>query len=132
MIIVRIYFFWVAFLLTACNPGLDASGIEGFYVAKYSFGTDKIQLKPGGIYCQWVSISGDSTMHETSGNWRFDSTSNYITIENKMLVVDGFGKLRKDYTVVSKGLSLLPVWRKFLVGRIYMGTDELTPYEKME
>jgi len=129
---------WICFtgtfllILASCSFQFDALSLDGLYVARYSFGTDSLQLSKSGEYHQWVSVIGDSTVHEAYGNWKFDSTSNYITFENRMLIIDGFGKLKKDYATPSIGASVLPVWRKFLVGEIHLGTDELTPYKKVD
>lgn len=118
-------------LLAYGTSTVKKSEIKGVYVANYSFGVEKINLKADGIYFQQMTVNGDQKTYEKSGAWKFDPETNYITIENCYIIADGFGKLRKDYSVPSNGLSLLPVWRHIFSRKIYIGTDELTPYIKI-
>lgn len=122
---------WLSISVMGCGGPVDESDLHGSYIARYDFGADSVYLEKRGVFFQRVWLSGDSIEHVASGTWKFDSKSNYISMENKILVVDGFGKLRKDCCNPSKGTSYLPVWRFLFVGRLHIGTDELVPYAKV-
>lgn len=119
------------FVLAYCGR-FNSSELQGQYVAEYPFGSDRIYLKKDGMYSQQVWFTDDSVAYKTSGEWKFDSTDNYLTIENAIRITDNFGEKSKiDCCPPRNGSSIHPVWRTLFFGKINFGFDEGVHYSKI-
>ena len=125
-------------MVSGCKR-IEVSELYGTYVAKYSFGVEKLSLKPNGEYIQEVSIKGNPEVVTHKGNWRYDSEDQYpwpdgyVILEDALSITDGFGRLKKDYDIPISGSIITPVERHFLFwGRIEIGSCEGTLYVKQK
>lgn len=118
----------VLLLLGGCAVS-DKRELYGVYEAVYSFGTDRIELRADGSYVQKTAIRGESPLIG-SGSWTFvrnsaisaDGTA--VRLENYRPIVDGLGRLRKDYrTYGLDGASLLIVGRRHGFGAPVLGEE---------
>jgi hypothetical protein len=92
--------------------------VPGTYVASYPFGTEKLTLNADGTFLQEVTIN--SEVPETvRGSWKFDGHDSRVNLYGSMVVVDGFGALRRDWRIVASGFVSMDVemhWSKILIG----------------
>jgi len=121
----------LATMVSGCKR-IEVSELYGTYVAKHTFGVQKLSLNPNGEYIQEVSIEGASEVVTNRGKWRYNSTNQYVTLENALVVTDGFGKLNKDYRVPFSGSVVTPAGRLSPWSRITIGSCEGTLYVKQQ
>jgi hypothetical protein len=110
---------------------IDVAELYGTYVAEYPFGTEKIVLQKNGRYSQEVLIKADGKITVQTERWEYDREANRVYLRRCLLVADGLGGLRKDYTVPMEGGCSFPVERRyFLFGPLRLGPDEGNPMNK--
>jgi len=85
--------------------------LYGAYIAKYSFGTEKLILKPNGEYIQEVSLKDETKTLIHKGNWWYDVEFNRVSLDNALIVTDISGRLKKDYNVPINHSLRTPVTR---------------------
>lgn len=95
--------------LTACRP--QRSDIPGDYQATYPFGVETLVLRENGSYKQEFRLQGSSDVVTLSGHWSYDADDGQLQLENALPIVDGFGRLEKDYATARDGLRGLLVQR---------------------
>ena len=121
----------LSLVCSACMMEIDITEVYGTYVAEYPFGTEKIVLQENGRYSQEVIIKADGKITVQTEQWEYDRQTNRVYLRRCLLVTDGLGALRKDYTVPMEGGCSLPVERRyFLFGRLRLGPDEGHPRNK--
>jgi hypothetical protein len=116
-------------LMPACTS-VTEKDLHGTYIAKYSFGTEKLLLNAGGEYIQEVSIKGDPKgkpkILTQRGHWRYEPADKYIELKNALDVADPTDGLKKDYDVPFDGICLRKVRRVFpniRLGSAYENVD---------
>ena len=119
--------------LTSCAEKFQAADLYGTYIATYPMGIAKIILKQDGVYYQEVKMASDPKTYTQTEKWKYDNRNaeTEVVLEKAFVVVDGFGKLKKDYNVPGEGISVLPVERVFFNRKIRLGSDEGIPYIKI-
>ena len=85
-------------IMPACTQ-VKEKDLYGTYIAKYSFGTEKLILKPNGEYIQEISLKGETKTLIHKGNWSYDAEFRTLNQENPLDVADISGRLKKDYHV---------------------------------
>jgi hypothetical protein len=122
--------FFILISVSSCAERIEVQNLYGTYVAKYSFGTDKIVLKEEGLYSQEVQINGDTKKYVTTGTWKYDISDNVtkVILEKAFVVSDGLGNLKKDFSVPGNGISVFPVERYFFSRKLRLGPDEESPH----
>jgi hypothetical protein len=114
-------FLFMVVLIPACTRVKDTD-LYGTYVAKYSFGTEKLILNTNGVYQQEITIKGIPNTLTHSGHWRYEPRDKYIELENGLAVQSPTGALENNYNVPFNGLVLCKVRSSFSWGRIRLGT----------
>jgi hypothetical protein len=96
---------------------IDEKDLYATYIAKYSFGTEKLVLKEGGQYIQEVFIKDKSQSKPRyltcKGVWRYSSRDKYVELENALAIADPSGGLNEKYDVPVDGVVLCKVRRNF-------------------
>lgn len=92
---VRLGLVIIALLLVAACRRVSVGEIPGRYTVKYSFGTEVLVIVRNGTYTQIVNIGNDAPL-ERAGTWTYDQGSGKITLEDHIMVHDGYGQLDKD------------------------------------
>jgi hypothetical protein len=118
-----------ALLSAGCGQAKSASELPGSFLADYRFACERLVLCSDGTFTQKVVLKSDNTTRVAAGTWQFDSIGQCIKFDtNFLLVVDGLGQFRSNYTAPLKGTVLLPV-TKFL-GRTSLEMTETVRYRK--
>ena len=120
--------------ISGCEP-IEESELYGTYVAKYPFGgSEKLVLRADGKYSQEVNviIDGSTKTLKNSGSWGYDPTDKHLIFKNFLIVVNGFGKLNKDYATPFSGIAVESVWRIFPGSSIKIGSSETLLYVKTD
>ena len=85
-------------LMPACMQ-VKEKELYGAYIAKYSFGTEKLTLKPNGEYIQEIFLKGEIKTLIHKGKWWYDAEFNRVNLDNALIVAAESGRLKKDYNV---------------------------------
>jgi hypothetical protein len=117
----------LAILMAACTQ-VKEKDLCGTYVAKYSFGIEKLTLNANGDYIQEVTIKDKAKTLIHKGHWRYAPEDKYIELKNALSVQDAFGHLKKDYNIPFNGFVLRKVKRFFSWSRIRL----LSAYEEVQ
>ena len=120
--------------ISGCEP-IEESELYGTYIAKYSFGgSEKLILSSDGRYSQEVNvvINGSTKTVQNSGSWSYNPTNKYLRLKDFLIVVDGFGKLKKNYDTPFSGYAVEPVSQIFPWSPIKIGSGEGLLYIKTE
>lgn len=120
----------LAILNAGCPYPNDRDELIGTYVAEYTFGTDKLELKSDGTYTQEITLKEERKVLRGDGRWTYDQTRHYIRFEDIYVVSDGYGNKSDDYKNLPRGLASYPPERYFWSRRLRLGPDEGTPYNK--
>ena len=110
----------------------DRDELIGTYVAEYTFGTDKLELKSDGTYAQEITLKEERKVLRGDGRWTYDQTRNYIDFEDLYVLSDGYGNKAPDYKNHPRGLASYPPERYFWSRRLRLGPDEGTPYNMLK
>jgi len=113
--ITYIYFIFILMIMIPGCKQIKEEDLYGTWVAKYPFGTEKLVLYSNGEYYQHVNVifNGISKSTTNKGRWKYDIQDRNITLENALVVDDGFGKLKKDYNIPYVGYIVSPVSKLF-------------------
>ena len=106
------FFLFLVLLMSACTS-VEEKDLYGTYVAKYTFGTEKLTLNADGEYIQEVFIEGESKTLTHRGHWWYEPEYKYVRLEKGLDIADPAGGLRKDYNVPFDGDVLAKVRRIF-------------------
>lgn len=109
----------------------DRDELIGSYVAEYTFGTDKLELKSDGTYTQEITLKEERKVIRGDGRWTYDRTRQYIDFEDLYVLSDGYGNKNDAYKNLPRGLASLPPVRYFWSRRLRLGPDEGTPYNML-
>ena len=86
----------VVLALSGCAPR-DIKSVAGTYVAKYSFGTEKLSLQENNWYRQELILADGSTRYQNEGIWEWRCQKSLIILHNAMIVADDNGKLSATF-----------------------------------
>jgi hypothetical protein len=130
---------FTVFLVTITLPACQAvtrTDLGGEYIARYSFGTDRIILREDGTYLQEIVVQGDPEEAVQTGKWEYDSDSRgpfdlgTVYLYGCLGLNDGFGGLKRNYRQPSSICSF-PVERESLLGDgLRLGPDEGHPHKR--
>jgi hypothetical protein len=134
-ILLLISFVSIAIILMYAFKSIDDKDLYGTYIAKYSFGTEKLILKEDRKYIQEVFITDETDGKPRSltckGHWKYDPSDRYVLLENALAVADPAGGFRKKYDVLFDGIVLRKVRR--VLPSIRLGTAyEDIDFEKLK
>ena len=128
------FFVALTILFSSCLK-VPLKDIYGTYVAKYSFGIDKIVLKNDGTYFQEVKIYDDPKFYNATGKWKLGNDDEMITsliIEDAFVVSDGYGRFNENFQAQEKGLSRVIIQPQFISRKLELITDEMVPHIKVD
>ncbi len=109
----------------SCSP-VKENDLYGTYIARYSFGTEKVSLNADGIYIQEVTIDGHPNALGHTGRWRYEPRDRYVELENAFDVADPAGGLKRNFDVPFGGLVLMKIRGDFpsiKLGTVYEDVD---------
>jgi hypothetical protein len=81
--------------------------------ADFSFGTEKLELRPDGVYAQVLTIRGENTGVLHSGMWEYRESDNHLELHDPLQFDDYFGRLNPDYKSPVTGIWGLNAERTF-------------------
>ena len=110
----------------------DRDELIGTYLAEYTFGTDKLELKSDGTYTQEINLKEERKVLRGDGRWTYNQSKNYIDFEDLYVLSDGYGNKHPDYKNHPRGLASYPLERYFWSRRLRLGPDEGNPYNMLE
>ena len=110
-----------------CSLRVPPDEMYGTYVASYPFGTDTITLNRDGTFVQRVAINQEQPVI-VRGTWDFDAKVHRISLYGAIVVVDGFGDLRKDWRTVTTGIVSPDVDKRWF--KVVMTLNPEYPYVK--
>ena len=115
--------FCVCCMLVACERHMSTPDLYGNYVADYAEATEKLQLNSDHTFRQSVMLKASGRVDVTTGKWRYNSNSGYVSFSGQfMVVLDGYHQLDKHYYNPPSGEVTQPVTKNF--GRISIGSSE--------
>jgi hypothetical protein len=125
----------IAASVGACDR-VEMDEVYGSYTAKYSFGTDRLSLRPDQSYEQQSNVTSDNFRVTRTGHWEFEKRRRWLASDSVMLrdclvLDDGWGRLRADYQAPIPR-CIYPIQRQGWIGSgsVSLGPDEGIRHER--
>ncbi len=125
---------FICFFAVGCTPTREVD-VFGEYVARYSYGTEKLLLRSDRTYIQEVTVDGEAAASIKEGTWTYRKGKGAldparVDLDHCLVVDDGFGRLKPGYKEPFPGICGLPVAHKFLIGEVYFDRGTSHPLSR--